>query len=368
MQSVLDSFTDRPVSGSAFTQARYKVSSEFFKELCQIPLQTYLSSKKKTWKGHSLLAGDGSSLLLPSSKSIQNHFGIHSSTRFGVNRCLSRVFFVYDVLNDFVVASELSKMEKGEKTLLLRCLDNSVQMDSILILDRGFGNYCTIKELIDRKQAFCVRLGMKNSNFAKSILNEENTDFITTWVPSPKERENSVKLGLNPVPIEVRVTKVKLKTGEMELLVTSLNNMKKYKTVDIAKLYGLRWGVEEAFKNLKPKMKIEQFGCKKPEGVMQEFYAHVFCMNMIALYGMTAGKIVERKTKNRRWVYKYNWKNAYRFYREKVILLLLQLKLPTINKLIDKIASSMVAIKPNRTFPRDTKHGTLHARLSQSYK
>lgn len=368
IQSVLDCFTGRSVTGSAFTQARYKVKSDFFKELCQIPLQTYLSSKKKIWKGHILLAGDGSTLMLPSSKAIQDFFGIHYSTRFGVKRSLSRVFFVYDVLNDFVVASELSKMEKGEKPQLLGCLDSLAHMDSIMILDRGFGNYCTIKELIDRQQGFCVRLGIKNSNFAKLILNENETDFMTTWTPSPKEKENSKKLGLNPVPITVRVTKVKLKTGETELLVTSLNNLKKYKSKDVAKLYGLRWGVEEAFKNLKPKMKIELFGCKKPEGIIQEFYAHVFCINMIALYGMTAGKIVERKTKNRQWGYKYNWKNAYRFFREKVMSLLLRINQRTVNKLIDRMANSTVAIRPSRVFPRDTKHGTLQARQNQSYK
>ncbi|GAB5530479.1 MAG: hypothetical protein Roseis3KO_22560 [Roseivirga sp.] len=357
LQELLPELGTKPVTGSAFSQARYKIQSDFFKDLNRLPLDTYQASSKRLWKGHILLAGDGSTLNLPSSESIKGCFGIHSTNDVDINRYLARVFFIYDVLNDVVVGSRLSKMERGEKPLLLECLDSLEQDRHILILDRGFGNFCTIKQLANHQSQFCVRLGIKNSNFAKAMLEDDRQDFVTVWKSSPKEKENCMKKGLDYEPLTLRVSKIKLKTGETELLVTNLQNTKNYTLQDLAELYALRWGVEEGFKNLKPKMKIEHFGCKKAEGIFQEFYAHIFFMNMVALIGMAANHSIKEKTGHRKWEYKYNWKNAYRFLKAKMIKLLHLKEIGDLfDKLLIKVANSIIALKPDRTFIRDTRH------------
>ncbi|NHE58351.1 hypothetical protein [Cyclobacterium plantarum] len=43
-----------------------------------------------------------------------------------------------------------------------------------------------------------------------------------------------------------------LDTGETEFLVSSPVALESSKTKDLVKLYGMRWGVEEGIKNLKP--------------------------------------------------------------------------------------------------------------------
>lgn len=359
----------KPVTGSAFTQARYKIKPDFFNDLCQLVACSYKRSHKKLWKGHLLLAGDGSTLNLPHSSDIKEYFGIHSTNSLGVNRYLARVFFLYDVLNDFVVGYSLSKMEQGEKTLLSKCLVTLESTNHILTLDRGFGNFTTLKELSCKQANFCVRLSVKNSRFAKSIMQDEHNDFITDWVPSSRERENSKKNGLDCQPLKVRVTKILLGTGEIELLVSSLLNTETYTTVDLSQLYNLRWGVEEGFKNLKPKMGIEQFGCKKTAGVFQEFYAHIFYLNMVGMAGMATSKNIEEKTVHRKWKYRYNWKNAYRFLRT-VMVRLLNLKEidELLDKLLIKISGSLVAIIPERKFARNTGNRSQKTRITSFYK
>ncbi len=260
LQDILPGITNKPVTGSAFSQARYKVKPVFFKDLSGVVVETYHTSGKKLWKGHCLIAGDGSTLNLPPSKDIEAHFGVHAITDKGVKRYLARVFFLYDVLNDIVVEGKLTSMRKGEKTVMLECLETIENQNSILILDRGFGHFCTIKELINQQRICCVRLSCSNSNFAKHILEQPEDDITTYWHPSPKEKENAKKNDLNYDPIKVRVVKIKLENGETELLLTNLYDTDKYTIEDIGELYHLRWGVEEGFKNLKPKMKIEQFG------------------------------------------------------------------------------------------------------------
>lgn len=354
MQKVLKSLGARPVTGSAFTQARYKIKPELFETLCEMTADAYEASEKILWKGYRLLAGDGSTLNLPTSKDIEEYFGVYSVTNKGVKRCLARIFFFYDVMNDFVVRGNLSKMEDGEKTLMLQCLETMPADKSILILDRGFGHFCTLKELMDGQRVVCVRLSCDTSNFAKQALTGQEDDFITEWVPSSKERGNSRKNGLDCTPIKVRIVKIRLNTGEVELLATNLYDQQEITTEDLSELYHLRWGVEEGFKNLKPKMKIEQFGCKKTEGIFQEFYAHIFCMNMIGLTGSIANRKITDKTKHRRHRYKYNWKNAYRFLREKILhFFQLQEIGQWLDSLIEEIITSVVAIKPGRSFARD---------------
>ena len=103
-------------------------------------------------------------------------------------------------------------------------------------------------------------------------------------------------------------------------------------------------------------MKIEYFGCKKSQGIYQEFYAHIFCLNMVSLVGRLAEEKIEQQTKNRKLSYKYNWKNAYRFWRDKMVNFLNLEEIEKILKLlISQIASSVVAIKPNRKYKRDPR-------------
>lgn len=341
------------VTGSAFTQARYKIDPSFFKALNQKVVDNYHGANKKKWKGHLLLAGDGSTINLPHSREIKNHFGVNHKTQYGVGRSMARTLFLYDVMNQVIVSNQLSTMSYGEKPLLFQSLGNLPQENHLILLDKGYGHHSTMKELETKGFKFCIKLPLRISLFAKRALKEPQNDFITEWVPSPSERECLKKNQLDSNPLTVRVTKIKLKNGDVELLITNLLDIKKYKHSDIKKLYQMRWGVEEAFKKLKPKMKLEQFGCKKPKGVFQEYYAHLFMMNLIAMIKNVAECKVGKSIEQRRYHYSINWKNTYRVVRRNIIQLFVKKKCEDfIQKLINQIQKFRVANIPNRSFPR----------------
>ena len=130
----------------------------------------------------------------------------------------------------------------------------------------------------------------------------------------------------------------------------------------------MRWGVEEGFKKLKPKMKLEQFGCRRYEGVYQEFYAHIFMMNLVTLIGNDAQDKIIEKTKGRKLKYKYNWQNAFRFVRNKFIdIFNIGAFQRSIECIIEQIANSITAIKNNRNFARQMG-GKRKNRYTQCYK
>ncbi|MFT6882294.1 MAG: hypothetical protein ACI8TA_003468 [Cyclobacteriaceae bacterium] len=356
------------ITGSAFSQARYKINAFFFKDLTDLVRMGYDSSNKLLWKGHLLIAGDGSTLNLPPSKEIEEDFQAYSTTNDGTSTYLARTFFLYDVLNDFVLHGEMSNMKVGEKTLLVNALKLDFPKESIFLLDRGFGHFTTIKELSVRKKDFCVRLP-NMSNFTENCLERSEDDFLVTWNPSPKELKNCKINDLEATPMPMRIVKVLLNNGEIELLATSLIDQKKYTKKDIEKLYHYRWGAEEGFKNYKSKMKVEQFGARKTQGVLQEFYAHIFNMNLVGLFGQQADKCIKEKTKHRKLIYQYNWQTAFRILREKITDWLVGKEVELlIERMINAMSQSMTAVKPNRSFARDSRNMKKKLRVTQFYK
>jgi hypothetical protein len=100
-------------------------------------------------------------------------------------------------------------------------------------------------------------------------------------------------------------------------------------------------------------MKLEHFGCKKPQGILQELYAHSFMMNLVAVIGNEAKQIINIKTKKRKLVYKHNWQNAFRDTKEKIIELYHNIYIfNNLVELINQIQQSWLAIKPNRCFQK----------------
>lgn len=366
--TLLPCFNLKPVTGAAFSLARFKVSLSFFKDLNKIIVDLHQKAPAMLWKGFQLIAGDGSTVSLPASHQIKDHFGIHSTNDDGINNCLAQIFMLYDVCTGFVINGLISKIGDSERTLLKNCLVDLPVTKAIFLLDRGFGHFHVCKRFFNSNRDFCIRISGSGSLFGKQVAKEPSNDFLICWKPSRKERKTCLKHGLDMDPITVRISKIKLKSGEIELLVSSLSDMDMYSLADMKGLYRLRWAVEEGFKKLKPKMKLEYFGSRKPDGIFQEFEAHLFMMNLVAIIGNAAQRTIENKCNKRKLKYRYNWQNAYRFVRNKIISLLRLCDIDLlIQQLIELIASSIIAIKPDRCFPRSPLRKN-KTRLHQAYK
>lgn len=346
--------------------ARYKIKLSFFLELNKILTDHIETLTPKLWKGYRLIAGDGTTVSLPPSSQIKNHFGIFRTTQAGTKTCLANACILYDVLSNVTVDSIITPINIGEGTLMNRMLAQFQISNSIILLDRGFGFFSTCKMIINKKLGFCIRLKTSQSDFTRKVLLNPLSDFITEWPASEAEKKTCRKNKIDTESIRVRVTKVVLKTGEIEILVSNIFDMKAVTKKDIQALYAMRWGVEEGFKKLKPKMKLEQFGCRRYEGVYQEFYAHIFMMNLVEIIGTDAEDEIIQKTKNRKLKYKFNWQNAFCFVRNKFVNIFhLGEFQSSLESIVKQIASSLIAIKNNRSFERKSKD---KSRNTQYYK
>lgn len=355
------------VKGPAFSMARYKIKLNFFLSLNSILTHHIATLKPKLWHGYRLIAGDGTTINLPPSKQIKKHFGVFCQSSTGTNTCLASACMLYDVQSNLVLDAVISPVSIGESTLLRSMLKASHYSNSILLLDRGFGNFATCKSCINNDLTFCIRLKISNLDFSRHALMNISNDYITEWKPSEMERSTCKKHALDTSSIIVRVTKVVLNTGEIELLVSNLFDQNKIDLNRMKELYAMRWGIEEGFKNLKPKMKLEQFGCRRHEGIYQEFYAHIFMMNLVGIISTDAESVIKSKTQNRKLKYKYNWKNAFLFVRDKIADIFHKGRFDSsLKELIHQISNSLIAVKNDRHFLRP-KSGD-KPRSTQCYK
>jgi len=355
-------------SAAAFSAARYKIKPAFFQALNALVVEHIQTLKPKTWNGYQLVAVDGSTVSLPPSASIKKSFGIFAETAKGTKTCMAQALICFDVLSNYVLASMVDKMETGEKSILRILLPEIKVTNAIFILDRGFGNFSICKMLESQQHHYCIRLSTQISAFAKKVMMSAESDFVTLWQPSEMERSSCKKHGQDIKAIQVRVSKIPLDTGEIELLVSNIFEADTIDEPAMKQLYFMRWGIEEGIKKLKPKMKLEHFGCRKMEGVYQEFYAHIFMLNIVAMLGNEAQQDIDVKVKDRKHAYKYNWQNAYLHVREKIVAMVNNMNLyKIINDLIKKIALSIVAVIKDRAFSRE-KQSSRKARLFQCYK
>ena len=357
MTSLLPQLGLKPVSGAAFSIARYKIKIELFLELDSIMSAHLKTLPPKLWKGYRLIAGDGTTIKVPASTQIKKHFGIFAVGGKNTKTCLTNACMLYDVLSNLVLDSIIAPVSIGEGMLLPNMIKNLNIPHAIILLDRGFGYFSTAKLLLNSNLNFCIRIKTSQSDFAKKAFENPANDFITEWIASESERKTAKNQQLDTESIKVRVTKIMLNTGEVELLVSSLLDLKTISFADISELYHYRWGIEEGYKILKPKMKLEQFSCRQHKGVYQEFYAHIFMLNLTSLLGNEAQEQIEKKTEKRKLKYKYNWQNAFKFVRQKFLKLLKYTEIQSIiNEIHIQIRTSIIAIKENRTFERVWHH------------
>ncbi len=368
LSKILPQFGNKIAGAAAFSAARYKIKPAFFQALNALVVEHIQTLQPKTWNGYQLIAVDGTTVSLPPSASIKKSFGTFAQTAKGTKTCMAQALMCFDVLSNYVLASVIDKMETGEKSLLRLLLPSIKATNAIFILDRGFGNFSICKMFENLQHQYCIRLSTQICSFAKQAMLSNENDFVTTWKPSEMERSSCKKHGQDVKALEVRVTKVTLDTGEIELLVSNVFNTDTIDEPAMKQLYFLRWGIEESIKKLKPKMKLEHFGSRKIEGIYQEFYAHIFMLNIVAMFGNEAQQEIDIKMKDRKHAYKYNWQNAYQHVREKIIALVNNNNLyKIINELIENIAQSVVAVIKNRAFTRE-KQSSRKARLFPCYK
>jgi hypothetical protein len=213
----------------------------------------------------------------------------------------------------------LSALSIGEGTLALNHLSFS-KVENLIIYDRGYPSFDLIHEHSERGIEFLIRVKSDFSNVVNTFYQSGlDTDIVKMY--SGKNIKLSDKSYTKESFRQVRLVRVEFPTGEIEILIASLLDEKKYLTSQFKDLYFLRWRVEIFYDELKKKIKVEYFSGYLAHCIQQDFYAALFVSNIQSLIVGEINKEEAPKSTGKKYQYKVNTNLSYGFLKKGVISL-----------------------------------------------
>lgn len=342
----------RRISKSAFSQSRSKLNPEAFIHLNNIlSREFYTGNDYSTWKGFRLLSIDGSTCQLPYSKQLKEYFG-HTQGNCSRNFPLARISTFYDILNNIIISSKIASHKIGEYTLALPFLDKIKQND-LLILDRGYGAVWLFYYIFMKGGDFVVRL---QRNFIKEAddfrESEEYSRVIELDHCHYKSQNLLTELGFKFKPFKIRLVRIILNNGEVEILATSLLEEKKYPTTIFKDLYFMRWGIETNYDHLKDQIEVENFSGRTILAIEQDFYANMLMANFQALIMKDAKREMDETVKQYKYEYKINRNLSYSYMKDRFVKILLSDDPDYYEQLKELFKIEPIPIRKGRKFER----------------
>jgi len=312
MQLVLNEFCQKMglplVTSSALTQARSHLKHTAFIELNQegVVKVYYQDDEYQRYKGFRVLGVDGSKAYLPNEKEIVVEFGGTTKNQHSDQiEPFGMVSVLYDVLNNIALDSALAQAKAYEVDLAIGHLAYT-QANDLLLFDRNYPSYLWLATLFDHNRHFVGRCSRSSFKPVQEMFAGQGPDsrIVTIKVPASQRKKVSA-LGL-PKEITVRLVRLVLKTGEIEVLITSLLDEERYPTIEFGDLYFLRWGSETFYDLLKTRLQLENFTGRTVEAVKQDFYATIFITGLETLLTQEANHSLLIKSEQNKYPQQVN--------------------------------------------------------------
>ena len=358
IQTELDNFfarlqrcdvSTRVVDKSAFSFARAKLKPEAFRELHKLAVdEFYAHTDYRTWNSLRALAFDGSTLKLPNTDEIANHFGGIDDTINDRFIPMARLMQLYDVENELCVDLTVGPYAVGEGDMAMAMIGNLRKNDLILV-DRGFCDtalFAAILSLSGHLVARATDIFDCVQEF-RDCNDQESFATLTIW---SKARKRLIANGFNPPEsIRVRLIKVELDTGETEILMTSLLDQKQFPVTIFSDLYAMRWGIEESYKLLKCRAEIDRFSGRTVHSVQQDVLATAFVTALNGIFCTLERSSIEVDHAHCQHNYKANRTSALSKMRNAFFLLFVRSQWrELLNRLLEEIRRNASMIRPKR--------------------
>lgn len=286
----------------AFVQQRRRIKPVLFQRIMQDFNKT--EELFADYKGWRILGVDGTTVSLPYHKDGETFIPIDTHPRGGYNAYHATPIF--DLLGgtylDCVLQTQAKQDEQGALISMLYkpCVR---EHKSVVVCDRGFEGYSLVAHCQNAGVDFLIRVRPLMKPVRAFEMKELDTDvsFTLTTSQSKAHREAGYILmqttnnsghknrarwdfaHINPFPMSFRVVRIKLPTGELETLITSLPRT--FTVKDIEYLYHLRWNIELSFRNLKYRQGLIAIHSIRDDFAQQQIWAaltmHNFCQRII---------------------------------------------------------------------------------------
>ena len=352
-----------PVTAGAWTHARAKLRHTAFIELNRGSVLPAIYDPEQgpevaRWRGHRLLGVDSSLLRLPNSQEllkkfnpveISNHLG-----KTGFSYPQGRMSVLYDLLNGVGLDGRLESSSVGEVDLAIEQLAQAAPGD-VLINDRGFTGYPYLAWHQHLNLDYIARCSTGSFAAAQELfrMGRAGRSIVVKLFAPADQKAHLQKLGL-PLQLIVRFVSVRLSTGELEVLATSLLDEQLYPTEEFLQVYHYRWNHETFYGVIKGRLDLENFSGQTAEAVQQDFHSTLLLCNLESVITHPATTALKEQTAEHQHPKQVNQAVAYHALKYHLLELLYS-DTPVevvMQKLQLLFSGSPVTVRPERKVPR----------------
>lgn len=336
----------RAVSAQAFSKARRGLSAELF-DLARARLITLAQPHivLMQWNGLRLVAADGSRLRV--------------GTRHGHElRADHYAFALFLPGPELTLHAALHPADGGERQMLFEALEVLQPNTDLLLLDRGFIGNTMVAALAQREIAFCMRVDARNWKCVTAFARSGEAERVVTL--AAPNGQDACDYELACMPTTVRLIRDVTPSGRVRVLMTSLLDAQRYPAASFGALYHQRWRVEEAFKRLKHRLRLEAVTGLDYLALQQDFGAKILADNLYTLLSDLDAPPDSGHTSR-----------PNRVYAQGALKPILGACLLRIRRYLDCLAGALEVIRqtrcrrqPSRSYPRPPRKAKPHFHLA----
>jgi hypothetical protein len=257
------------------------------------------------WHGHRVFLLDGSGFSMPDTPALRAHFGQPTGQAEGCGFPVAHLMVRFDAYTGYLLGTEALPLNSHDLAGV-PAQHAALGPGDLLVGDRAFASYAHLalcqsrgvhgvfrahqKQIIDfrphRKMAGKGDTGKPHSRWIKRL--GKHDQLVEYFKPKDRNRpawmtaEQYAQLPASIVVREVRYTIAEPgRRTRVVTLVTTLLDPERYPAKELARLYGLRWGVETNLKHLKQTLGLDVLRCTSAEGVLKELTLFILVYNLV---------------------------------------------------------------------------------------
>jgi DDE family transposase len=281
----------RVVTASAYSQARQKVQPAVFVHLNAVACEEYYTRygadrEVALWHGQRVLGVDGSYLNLPDTEETRRRFSVQTNQHEGGEQVQALASVLYDVRNDLGLSAALGP-KQAEKNLVFAQHLATLQAGDVVVGDRAYADYSVMAMLVARQCHFVIRFPRQSFTAVNAFWAAPVAEQIVTLEVTSKARTYVAKQHL-PRALQVRLVKVELATGEVEVVGTDLLDAQTYPAAEFKEVYGWRWNHETYHERIKNIFEVERFSGTSVQAIEQDFFGVIFLATLESILSKPA--------------------------------------------------------------------------------
>lgn len=353
------------ISKVGYLKQRLKLNPVAFLALARHHASNFYQDNQlvKKINGYLILAVDGSAINVPTTEETLSTYGNASLDQRKPQAQLT-LSSLFDAMNKMMIDCTISGNHCSEREQVLLHMDNMREVigghRSIVIFDRGYPSAEFFINLMERQQKFIVRL--PSTTFKKEQQQMESDDCLVTIVLdktriNPHRGTPTAEKLARTGSIQLRLVRLVLPSGGIEYLASNVSQ-EEFSTPEMGALYGLRWGIETAYDDLKNKLCMENFTGTKPSLLEQDIFATMYLcniMNDIVTEAQT--EVEQKKERGSKHEMAINKNIAIGIIKEDLIHVLIEksdrMRRKRMNDIVEEIKSNLLPVRKGRVYPRN---------------